>query len=61
MLAIFTGRGQSTAGFVESATADAGLVGVILDVTSFYYESGGQVHDTGVLNVLPGKVPVLSW
>ena len=40
MKALYIGRGGTTAGFVDSVTADDGLVGVLLDVTSFYYESG---------------------
>eukprot|EP01036_Dinobryon_divergens_P029414 gene29414-38508_t len=47
--ALYIGRGGATAGFVDSVTADDGLVGVLLDVTSFYYESGGQIFDTGYL------------
>jgi hypothetical protein len=54
VVAIFTGRGGSTAGFVDSVTPESGVVGVILNETSFYYESGGQVYDTGALNVLAG-------
>lgn len=51
VLAVFTGRGGSTAGFVDSADADAGTVGIVLSDTSFYYESGGQVFDTGALQL----------
>ena len=40
MKALYIGRGGTTAGFVDSVTADDGLVGALLDVTSFYYESG---------------------
>ena len=40
MKALYIGRGGTTAGFVDSVTAEDGLVGVLLDVTSFYYESG---------------------
>lgn len=29
-------------------------VGIVLDVTSFYSESGGQIYDTGVLRVASG-------
>jgi alanyl-tRNA synthetase len=54
VVAIFTGRGGSTAGFVDAVTPESGVVGVILNETSFYYESGGQVYDTGALNVLAG-------
>ena len=59
VLAIYTGRGGSTAGFVDSATPESGLVGVVLDQTSFYYESGGQVFDTGALQVQGGKQTLL--
>lgn len=48
---MFTGRGGSTAGFVDSADASSGVVGIVLSDTSFYYESGGQVFDTGVLQL----------
>ena len=44
MKALYIGRGGATAGFVDSVTADDGLVGVLLDVTSFYYESGVYVY-----------------
>ena len=43
MKALYIGRGGATAGFVDSVTADDGLVGVLLDVTSFYYESGEYI------------------
>jgi alanyl-tRNA synthetase len=52
--AVFLGRGGQTAGFVESASVEEGLVGVVLNQTSFYYESGGQIFDTGVLESLDG-------
>lgn len=52
VLAVFTGRGQQGTGFEASAaSASDGTVGVILDKTSFYYESGGQIFDTGALVV----------
>jgi alanyl-tRNA synthetase len=39
---------------VESAGVEHDLVGVVLNQTSFYYESGGQIFDTGVLESLDG-------
>jgi len=54
VVALFTGRGGSTAGFIDSAASvEMGekIIGVVLDNTPFYYESGGQTYDTGVLRV----------
>jgi len=48
-LAIFNGRGGEGAGFSDTANGDSGLVGLVLDASSFYYESGGQIYDTGVI------------
>ncbi|KNH06967.1 alanyl-tRNA synthetase [Perkinsela sp. CCAP 1560/4] len=33
----------------QEVTGDTGLVGIILDLTSFYAEAGGQTYDTGRL------------
>ena len=38
-------------GFVDSVQEPADIVGLVLDTTSFYAESGGQVTDTGVLEL----------
>mmetsp|Transcript_14718 Transcript_14718/g.32206 ORF Transcript_14718/g.32206 Transcript_14718/m.32206 type:complete len:1030 (-) Transcript_14718:4-3093(-) len=51
VLAVFQGRGGVGAGFSEGCSAEDGTVGLVLSNTSFYYESGGQVYDTGVLRV----------
>ena len=56
VVALFQGRGMSTAGFTDRVTAEDGAVGVILDLTSFYYESGGQIFDTGSLKTSSGSI-----
>ena len=38
--------------FVQSASASDAVLGVVLDRSNFYYESGGQQFDTGALVVL---------
>lgn len=54
VLAILT-----TSGFVDSVTAESeGPVGLVLDKTSFYAESGGQINDTGVLTGSAGSLTV---
>ena len=49
VLAIFTGRGGQTAGFVENISSDDEVIGLVLAESPFYYESGGQIYDTGNL------------
>lgn len=56
IVALFKGRGGSSTGFCDSISADDGDVGVILDKSSFYYESGGQVFDTGFLKSTDGEM-----
>ena len=56
VLALFQGRGLSTAGFTDEVTVADGAVGVVLDLTSFYYESGGQIFDTGSLKTASGGI-----
>lgn len=56
VLAVFMGRGQGSAGFEASASSSDGLIGVVLDTTSFYYESGGQIFDTGVLEFVSNGI-----
>ena len=55
IIAVFTGRGGSGPGFVDSVTKDEGTVGLILNSSPFYYESGGQVNDTGFIYLSDGS------
>lgn len=47
--AIYQGKGTSGAGFIDNITNESQIFGLILNQTSYYYESGGQIYDTGKL------------
>eukprot|EP00934_Nitzschia_sp_Nitz4_P001139 Nitzschia sp. Nitz4//scaffold180_size44305//6788//9765//NITZ4_007233-RA/size44305-snap-gene-0.58-mRNA-1//1//CDS//3329539449//1139//frame0 len=49
--ALFIGRGETEdkIGFVDTISPESSTVGVVLDQTSFYAESGGQTYDIGTL------------
>ena len=52
VVALYTGKGNNVVngGFVDSINSDDSF-GIVLSDTSFYYESGGQTYDTGVLKI----------
>lgn len=49
VVAVFTTTATSSSFVDEVKTGDFERVGVILDKTSFYAQSGGQIYDTGAL------------
>lgn len=60
--AVFLGRNETEdkIGFVESISPESGAVGVILDKSSFYAESGGQIFDTGTIQTESGTLKVTN-
>jgi len=54
--ALFIGRNETEdgIGFVDSISKESGAVGIILDKSNFYGESGGQTFDTGSIKTASG-------
>eukprot|EP00759_Apiculatamorpha_spiralis_P017003 PhF_6_TR23252/c0_g1_i1/m.32653/K01872/AARS, alaS; alanyl-tRNA synthetase len=48
----------SASALVDTTAGATGLVGIVLDSTNFYAESGGQIYDTGFLTTASGKFKV---
>ena len=64
--ALFVGRNETedNVGFVDAVSSSDGIVGVVLDRTSFYAEAGGQIFDTGALrcgDVVVRAILTASW
>ena len=52
---------ESSEAALSSDSSGGGAVGLVLDKTSYYAESGGQIYDTGVLRTEDGaEFPVRS-
>jgi alanyl-tRNA synthetase len=60
--ALFIGRGETEdeIGFTDSISADNGAVAIILDKTSFYGESGGQIYDIGTIESEGGAKMIIE-
>lgn len=54
--ALYRGRGGEDAGFCQEVSDVDGMVGIVLESSPFYYESGGQIFDTGKLISDDGSV-----
>ena len=54
--ALFIGRNETEdgIGFVDTISKDNGAVGIVLDKTNFYGESGGQTFDIGTIKTSSG-------
>lgn len=57
---VFIGRGETDdkLGFVDSASSSNGVIGIVLDKTSYYAEAGGQIFDTGVMTTAEATIRI---
>ena len=51
---------QEKRSFINGVSESDGTIGIILDITSFYAESGGQIYDTGKLVRTDGEATVFQ-
>lgn len=60
--ALFIGRNETEdgVGFVDSISKDNGAVGIILDKSNYYGESGGQTFDIGSIETSSGAIIQIS-
>ncbi|KAL3791895.1 hypothetical protein HJC23_010755 [Cyclotella cryptica] len=60
--ALFIGRNETEdgIGFVDAVSKENGAIGIVLDKTSFYGESGGQTFDTGSIKTNSGAIIEIS-
>ena len=60
--ALFIGRHETEdgVGFVDSISTDNGAVGIILDKSNYYGESGGQTFDIGSIKTSSGAIIQIS-
>ena len=58
--ALFIGRNETEdgIGFVDTITKENGAIGIVLDKTNYYGESGGQTFDIGCITTASGAIQI---